>query len=95
MEDRDWQERGESGEMEGGGISPVVGDIERTTTSASTPDTVTQVLLGLTYPLGRDDLVREAAVHGAKGSLLDQFTRLPDRVYISAEDAAEELQRSH
>ena len=55
MADREWQDTGEPVEMETGGISPVIGDIERTTTSEPTSgggtpaDTVTQAVRGLKY----------------------------------------------
>lgn len=110
MADREGQERGGPGEMESDGISPVVGDLERTTTAPPRPGqeigwpegndletlagTVMQALRDLKYPLTRDDLVREAAGRGVPGELLDPLTRLPDRVYESAEDVAGEMQRS-
>ncbi len=99
MVDREGQDTGAPGEMESGGISPVIGDIERKVSASGPParaiaGSVMQALRGLTYPLGRDDLVREAAGRGAPAELLDLLSRLPDRVYASAEDVAEELQRS-
>ena len=36
MADREGQDRGAPGEMASGGISPVVGDIERTTAASAT-----------------------------------------------------------
>jgi hypothetical protein len=107
MADRDWQDRGGPGEMESGGVSPVVGDIERSTTAPPPPDpppagpggreladTAVQTLRGMNYPLARDDLEREAAGRGAPAELLDLLARLPDRVYGSAEDVAGELRRA-
>ena len=98
MVDREGQDWGEPGEMASGGVSPVIGDIERTTGESSATGggriagTVMQALRGLTYPLRRDDVVRQAAEQGAPGGLMDLIIRLPDRVYVSAEDVARELQ---
>ncbi|HIH02833.1 MAG TPA: DUF2795 domain-containing protein, partial [Methanoregulaceae archaeon] len=54
--------------------------------------TVMKALRGSTYPLSRDDLVRDAAGHRAEVGLPDLLARLPDRVYVSADDVAGELQ---
>jgi hypothetical protein len=82
--------------MESGGISPVIGDIERTSLppapGGGIAGTVMQTLRGLRYPLRRDDVVREVAERGAPGGVMDLVTRLTDRVYVSAEDVARELQ---
>ena len=96
MAGREEQDRGRPGEQSSGGISPVVGDIERTTSTAAggTESPVMQALRGLKYPLARDDLEREAAGRGAPAGLLDLLARLPNRTYTSAEDVAGELQRS-
>jgi hypothetical protein len=96
MADREEQDRGGPGEMASGGISPVIGDIERTPPppGGGIAGTVMQTLRGLRYPLTRDGLARGAAEHGAPGGVMDLITRLPDRVYVSAEDVARELQGS-
>ena len=104
MADREGQDRGRPGEMGSGGISPVVGEIERTPPrpgpapgrpgGEGIAGTMQQTLRRLSYPLARDDMVREAAEHGAQGGLLDLLVHLPNRVYVSAEDVAEELGRS-
>lgn len=105
VDSREGEDRGKPGEMRTGGVSPVIGDIEETTTSAESgessrsgargvPRTAVQVLRSLNYPLARDDMVREAAGHGAESGLLDLLVHLPARVYGSADDVAGELQRS-
>ena len=98
MTDREGQDWGGPGEMASGGISPVIGDIERTPSPSAMgggiAGTVMQTLRDLRYPLRRDDVVRQAAEHGAPGGVMDLVTRLPDRVYVSAEDVARELQGS-
>ncbi len=86
-------ERGKPGEMTEDGISPVAGDIERETAPASGAGATTRILRGLSYPLARDDMVREAADHGAPRVLLDHLSRLPNRTYESSGDVAVELSR--
>ena len=99
MTGREGRDRGRPGEMEAGGISPVVGDIERTPPMPAAPggsgiaDPVVQVLRGLRYPLTKAGLAREAAGRGAPGGLMDLLAWLPDRVYASAEDVVTELRR--
>jgi hypothetical protein len=85
--------------MESGGITPVIGDLERTTTSVfkrgdrGSAGTAPEALCGLRFPLRRDDMERDAAERGAPVELLDLIARLPNRVYRSAGDVAGELHR--
>ena len=100
MMEREGQGRSRPGEMGAGGISPVIGDIERPPPIPGAPggsgiaDPVIQVLRGLRYPLTRTGLARGAAERGAPGGLMDLLAWLPDREYTSAEDVAIELRRS-
>jgi hypothetical protein len=91
---REGRDRGEPDERSSGWISPVVGDIERTTTATAaggTESPVMQALRSLTYPLVRDDLECAAEGRGAPAELLDLLARLPNWTYISAEDVTGEL----
>jgi len=86
--------------MESGGITPVIGDLERTATSGlkrgdrGSASTALEASRGRHFSLRRDEMERETAEQGAPVELLDLNARLPNRLYGSAEDVAGELQRA-